>query len=265
LREGRGILETDTGDSNRVVVVNEAFAKRYFPGQDAIGEHVFVNNALCEVVGVVADVKSSLTAPPAPSTFIPAAQASYGTSNLFEGWFPRRVVVRTAGDPLALSRELREAVTSVDSSVATGAIVSMDQMMSRSVALRQFMMMLLSLFGGLALVLASVGIYGVISYSVSQRTREIGIRMALGARPGEVLGMILAQGMKLIMAGVVFGFAAAISLTRLLQGMVYGVSVRDPIVLLIGTGMLVAVSIAACYFPARRAMRVDPMVALRHE
>jgi predicted permease len=265
MREGRGILETDTNGSSRVVVVNEAFAKRYFPGQDAVGEHVFANNTLCEVVGVVADAKSRLDAAAVPSTFIPAAQASYGTSNLFEGWFPRRVVVRTAGDPLAFSRELKEAVASVDSSVATGTIISMDQMMSQSVGLREFMMMLLSLFGGLALILASVGIYGVISYAVSQRTREIGIRMALGARPGEVLGMILTQGLKVVMAGVILGGIAALMLTRLLQGMIYGVSVRDPLVFVIGTLALVAVSVAACYIPARRAMRVDPMVALRHE
>jgi predicted permease len=265
LREGRGILQSDTSDSTPVVVINEAFVRTYFRGQEPVGGHVYVNSVLCEVVGVVADAKSSLDKAASAATFIPAAQASYGTSNVFEGWFPRSIVVRTAGDPLAFARTLRETVASVDPAVATGAILSMDQMMSRSVALRQFMMLLLSLFSGLALVLASVGIYGVISYGVSQRTREIGIRIALGARPGEVLGMILMQGLKLVAAGVVVGVIAAMSLTRLLQGMLYGVSVTDPSVFLLGTATLVIVSLAACFIPARRAMRVDPMVALRHE
>jgi predicted permease len=265
LREGRGILETDTTDSTPVVVINEAFVKAYFRGQEPVGGHVYLNNTLCEIVGVVADAKSYLDKPASPTTFVPAAQASFATSILFEGWFPRRVVVRTVGDPLALSRTLRATVMSVDSTVATGAILSMDQMMSRSVALRQFMMLLLSLFGGLALVLASVGIYGVISYGVSQRTREIGIRMALGARPRVVLGMILMQGLQLVAVGVVAGVIAAISLTRFLEGMLYGVSVTDPLVFGAGTAALVVISLVACFIPARRAMRVDPIVALRYE
>jgi putative ABC transport system permease protein len=265
LLEGRGISDSDDGDASPVILINEAFAKRYFPNQDAIGGHIFIGKEPHEIVGVAADAKSSLNAPGVPAVFVPAAQASYGISNLFEGWFPRRLVVRTAGDPLALSRAVREAVTSVDSSVATGDMITMDQMMSRSVALREFMMVLLSLFGALALVLASVGIYGVISYAVSQRTREIGIRMALGARPSEVLRMILAQALKLVILGVIFGVAASAVLTKLLEGLIYGVSARDPIVFLLGIVMLVAVSMAACYVPARGAMRVDPMVALRHE
>ena len=265
LLEGRGISATDTADSDPVVVINQAFANRYFPNQDAISGHVFVGKVAYEIVGITADAKSSLKKPGVPATFLPAAQVSYATSKMFEGWYPRELVVRTAGDPLALSREVRNAVASVDSSVATGKMVTMDQMMSRSVELQQFMMMLLSLFAGLALVLASVGIYGVISYAVSQRTREIGIRMALGARPGEVLRMILVQGLKLLVVGAIFGVAAAAMLTRLLQGLVYGVTPRDPTIFLLGIAVLAMISLAACLVPARRAMRVDPMVALRHE
>ena len=126
-------------------------------------------------------------------------------------------------------------------------------------------MLLLSFFGGLALVLATVGIYGVISYAVSQRTREIGVRMALGARPADVLRMILTDGLKLVAVGVVIGIAAALMLTRLLEGMVYGVSMRDPLIFVLVNLLLVTVSLAACYVPARRAMRVDPLVALRYE
>ena len=147
----------------------------------------------------------------------------------------------------------------------TGAVRSMDQVLARSLALRSFMMLLLSIFGGFALALASVGIYGVISFAVSQRTREIGVRMALGARPADVLRMILTEGLKLIAVGVVLGVAAALMLTRLLEGMVYGVSMRDPLIFVLVNLLMVAVSLAACYVPARRATRVDSIIALRYE
>jgi ABC-type antimicrobial peptide transport system permease subunit len=160
---------------------------------------------------------------------------------------------------------VREAVAAVDPLVPTGRILSMDQMLSRSLALRRFMMLLLSIFGGLALVLASVGIYGVISYAVSQRTQEIGVRMALGAQPEDVLKMVVAEGLKLVVAGMAVGVVVALMLTRLLEGMLYGVSVRDPLIFILVNLLLVAVSLAACYVPARRAMRVDPMVAVRYE
>jgi predicted permease len=265
LRQGREILETDTESSNRVVVIDETFAQKYFPGRSPLGEHVYANGALREVVGVVADVRSSLDKPAEPTAFIPSAQVSYEGSKLWEGWFPRNIVVRASGDPLALSRAVRETVASIDPLVPTGMILTMDQMMSRSQALRRFMMLLLSIFGVLALVLATVGLYGVISFAVSQRTREIGVRMALGARPGDVLRLILTEGLKLVLAGVVLGVAAALALTKLLQGMVYGVSMRDPLIFILVNLLLGIVSLAACYIPARRAMRVDPLNALRHE
>ena len=166
---------------------------------------------------------------------------------------------------MRLSKSVREAVAAVDPLVPTGAVRSMDQMLAHSVGLRSFMMMLLSIFGGLALVLASVGIYGVISYAVSQRTREIGVRMALGARPADVLRMILAEGLKLVAVGVALGVAAALMLTRLLEGMIYGVSMRDPLIFVLVNLLMVAVSLAACYVPALRATRVDPITALRYE
>jgi putative ABC transport system permease protein len=265
LKQGRGITEADSETSSAVVVINEAAARRYFPDRSALGEHLYVSRTLCEVAGVVSDVKTYLDQPAEPTTFVPAAQAQFGTSSLFEGWFPRSFVVRTTGDPLQLSRALREAVAATDPLVPTGAIRSMDQVLSRSLALRSFMMMLLSIFGGLALTLASVGIYGVIGFAVSQRTREIGVRMALGAKPSDVLRMVLREGMKLVAVGVVLGIAAALVLTRLLGGMVYGVKVRDPLIFALVNVLLVAVSLAACYIPARRATRVDPLVALRYE
>jgi putative ABC transport system permease protein len=265
LKQGRGIAEADSEASNSVVVINEAATRKYFPNRSPIGEHLYVSGVLCEVVGVVGDVKSHLDQPAEATTFVPAAQAKVGTSQLFEGWFPRSIVVRTAVDPLILSQTLREAMATADPLVPTGAVRSMDQVLAHSLALRRFMMMLLSAFGGLALVLASVGIYGVISFAVSQRTREIGVRMALGARPADVLRMVLGEGLKLVAVGVVLGIGASLLLTRLLEGMVYGVGLRDPLIFAIVNVLMVAVSLAACYIPARRATRVDPLVALRYE
>jgi putative ABC transport system permease protein len=265
LRQGREFTETDAETSSSVVIINEAAAHKYFADQGSLGKHLYVSGVLCEVVGVAGDVKSYLDQPAEPTTFIPAAQAKWGTSRLFEGWYPRSIVVRTTGNPLILNRALREAVAAADPLVPTGAVRSMDQVLAHSLALRSFMMLLLSIFGGLALVLASVGIYGVISFAVSQRTREIGVRMALGARPTDVVQMILTEGLKLVAVGVVLGTAAALLLTRLLEGMVYGVSMRDPFIFALVNLLMATVSLAACYVPARRAMRVDPLVALRYE
>jgi len=265
LKQGRLFTEADSEGSSRVVIINEAFARRFLQSVGSLGQHLYVSGELCEVVGVVGDVKSYVDQPAEPTTFIPAAQAKLGTSSLFEGWFPRSIVVRTTGNPLILNQALREALAAADPLVPTGTVRSMDQVLAHSLALRSFMMLLLSIFGGLALVLATVGIYGVISYAVSQRTREIGVRMALGARPADVLRMILTEGLKLVAVGVVIGIAAALMLTRLLEGMIYGVSMRDPLIFLLVNLLLVTVSLAACYVPARRAMRVDPLVALRYE
>jgi putative ABC transport system permease protein len=265
LKQGRGFTEADSETSHSVVVINEAAARKYFPNQISLGKYLYVSGVLCEVVGVVGDVKSHLDQPAEPTTFVPAAQAKLGTSKLFEGWFPRSFVVRTTGDPLLLNQALREAMATTDPLVPTGAVRSMDQVLSHSLALRSFTMTLLSVFGGLALVLASVGIYGVTAFAVSQRTREIGVRMALGARPADVLRLVLTEGLKLVAAGVVLGVAAAVMLTRLLEGMVYGVRVRDPLIFAMVNLLMVTVALAACYVPARRATHVDPLEALRYE
>lgn len=265
LKQGRLFTSADSEKSAPVVIVNEAFVRKYLSGREALGEHVQVSGVWSEVVGVVGDVKSYVDQPPEPATFIPAAQASFGTSKLFEGWFPRSILVRTSGDPLRLSQPVREAVKSVDAGVPTGGIRSMDQVLSRSLALRSFLMALLSLFGALALVLASVGIYGVMAFAVSQRTREIGVRMALGARSRDVLRLILAEGLRLVLAGVALGLIAAFFLTRLLQGMIYGVSLHDPLVAVAVNVIMIAIAVLACCAPARRAMRVDPIESLRYE
>jgi putative ABC transport system permease protein len=265
LRQGRMFSDADTDTSARAVIVNEAFARLYFPGRSPLGKHLEASHLPWEIVGVVGDVKSYLDQPAPPTTFVPASQASFGTSQLFEGWFPRSVIVRTAGDPLSLGRAVRDAFAAVDPLVPTGPMRSMEQILSRSLTLRNFMRMLLSVFAGMALVLASVGIYGVISYAVSQRTREIGVRMALGARRADVLRLILGEGLKLVLLGVVAGIAIALALTKLLASLLYGVSATDPLILMSVTALLVGIALAACFIPARRAMRVEPIVALRYE
>ena len=265
LELGRTFSEADSATSHPVVIVNESLARRYFRGRNPTGEHVYDNGLLSEIVGVVGDVKTYLDKPAEPTIFVPAPQARYTTSKLFEGWFPRSIVVETAGDPLALGQPVREAVAAVDPLVAAGAIRSMDQVLTHSLALRSFMMFLLSLFGGLALLLAGVGIYGASAYAVSQRTREIGVRMAMGAEPRQVLTMVLWEGLKLVLTGLVFGVAAALMLTRLLAGLVYGVSMRDPAIFIIVNVVMLFVALLACYVPARRAASVDPLVSLRYE
>jgi predicted permease len=266
LREGRFFSDADSASAGPVVIVNDEFAREHFPGRSPLGEHLYVSGGLlCEVVGVVGDVKSYLDQPARPTTFISSAQASYGTSKIFEGWYPRSVVLRANVDPISLARAVRETLASVDPLVPTGPARSMQQVLSHSIALRSFMMMLLSFFAALALLLACVGIYGVISYAVSQRTREIGVRMALGARRADVLRLVLAEAMKLILIGVALGVAAALALTKAMASLLYGVSAADPLIFLSVVALLMIVSLAACYVPVRRAMRVDPMVALRYE
>ncbi|MGC1615631.1 MAG: ABC transporter permease, partial [Candidatus Acidiferrum sp.] len=265
LRQGRTFSGADSETADKVVIVNQAFVRKHFPSSSPIDEHIFLGKTSCEIIGVVGDVKSRLDQTAVPTTFIPAAQASYGTSALFEGWFPRIVLVRSNVDPLSLSNSVRTAIAAVDPTVPTGSIRSMEQVLSHSLALRSFMMFLLGLFAALALVLASVGMYGVISFAVSQRTREIGVRMALGAHPGDVLRLILGEGLKLVLAGVVLGIIAALAMTRLLSTLIYGVSASDPLIFLSVVALLVVVALAACFVPARRAMRVDPIVALRYE
>jgi putative ABC transport system permease protein len=266
LRQGRFLSNADSDKAAPVVVVNEEFAREHFQGRSPLGEHLYVSGGLlCEVVGEVGDVKSFLDRPPRPTTFISSAQASYDTSKIFEGWYPRSVVLRASVNPLSLASVIGDAFAAVDPLVPTGPVRSMEQVRSHSLALRSFMMTLLSFFAALALLLACVGIYGVISYAVSQRTREIGVRMALGAKRADVLRLVLAEAMKLILVGVVLGVAAAVALTKAMAGFLYGVSATNPFIFLSVILLLVIVSLAACYVPARRAMRVDPMVALRYE
>jgi ABC-type antimicrobial peptide transport system permease subunit len=216
-------------------------------------------------VGVVGDVKSYLDKPAEPSVYIPLAQTPYAVLKLIAIWFPEYIVVRTSADPQTLSHSIEQQLQAIDSSVGIGHVRTMEQVRSAAVAMRQFNMTLLSVFAALALVLAAIGIYGVIAYSVTQRTHEIGVRMALGAKHGDILRLVLGQGMALACFGIGIGIAGALALTRLLQGYLYEVKPTDPLALTATALLLGAVAMLACDIPARRAAKVDPMLALRHE
>jgi predicted permease len=264
LLQGRFFSNADSPAAAKVAIINEAFVREKFPNRNPMGEHVIVDDMPCEIVGVVGDVKSSLGEPVPSTVFIPLAQDP-GEIQGFQAWFPVSVVVRTGQPPLSLSHAVESAVHDADPDLPIGHVQSMEQVLAASLAFQAFLMTLMSVFAGLALVLAAVGIYGVMAYSVSQRTHEIGIRMALGARPRDVLRMIIGQGMLVTLAGLVGGLAGAITVTRLLADVLYGVKPTDPLVLSVVMALLAAIALLACYIPARRAARVDPLVALRYE
>jgi putative ABC transport system permease protein len=258
---GRAFDGRDVKDAPKVLLINEAFARKYFPGEDPLGKRVEVTVApdmLGEIVGVVGDVKHrSLDREPDPECYVSFEQVPTSFMTL---------VVRTeSNDPAALTASLREAVRQVDADIPLADVRTMEQVVSNSVAQRRFNTLLLGVFAALALVLSAVGIFGVVNYSVTQRTHEIGIRMALGAQTRDVLRMVVGQGMRLVLVGVAVGLAAAFALTRVMSSLLYGVSATDPVTFFGVALVLAAVALAACLIPARRAMKVDPMVALRYE
>jgi putative ABC transport system permease protein len=262
LRQGRLFTEQDGAGAPNVVVINHAMAQRYWPGRDPLGARITLGDPADSagwrtVVGVIGGVRhNSLDADPYPQMFAPVAQ------------MPRRAVMvlaRTAGDPVALTGTLRRAVTSLDTNLPVSDVMTMEARVSRSVAQPRVNVTLLGLFAAVALLLAAVGIYGGVSYSVVQRTRELGIRMALGARPGDVLRLVVRQAMAPALVGVAVGLVGAWAGTRLMASLLFGVSTSDPAVFAAVALFLAGVALLASYIPARRATRVDPLVALQYE
>jgi predicted permease len=268
LIRGRFFAAQDNESSPLVTVIDESFAEKYFPHEDPIGKGI-VDEFLgkpAEIIGVVGHVKHwglddkiNLNAQfyipfmQIPDKFMSRAADSTG------------VLIRTQGEPLALVGVVRKKVLEMNSQDVVFEAHSYDEIVSRSLAERWFSMVLLGIFAALALVLSSIGIYGVISYVVGQRTLEIGIRIALGAQRKDVLALVLGEGTRTALLGVGIGLVAALGLTHLMASVLYGVSATDPLTFVAVAGVLAAVALAACYIPARRAMRVDPIVALHYE
>jgi len=264
LLKGRAFTEEDKAESPAVIVISETTARQFWPGEDALGKQLKIGfpsnseNKWLTVIGVVKDVRQyELVVEPKPQMYLPFTQA-----NFFE---PRALVVKTNLEPLSLAATVRKTVWEIDRDQPVSNIASMENIVSNSVARQRFSMLLLGIFASLALVLAAVGIYGVMSYSVAQRTPEIGIRMALGAQRGDVLKLTIGQGLRLVVTGVIIGLAAAFVLSRVMSSLLFGISPTDPLTFITISLVLVSVAILASYIPALRASRVDPMFALRYE
>ncbi|MFY9611321.1 MAG: ABC transporter permease [Blastocatellia bacterium] len=263
LSAGRPFTDGDNTSAPPVVIVNETMARSYFPNEDAVGRHIQTGDynpagRWVTIVGIVDDVKySGLREEPQATMYTPFLQ------NLW--WRSLYLAVRTDGDPLSVVAATREAVWSIDRDLPVSQIKTMAQVMSESVAEPRTYTLLLGLFGGVAMLLAAIGIYGVISYAVTQRTREIGIRMALGAQTKDVVKLIVREGMTMALAGVAIGLAASFALTRVMASLLFGVGATDPLTFSVIALVLALIALLACYLPARRATKVDPMIALRYE
>jgi putative ABC transport system permease protein len=260
LLAGRQFTEADSRTAPDVVIVNLAFVRRFFPDEDPIGKRITNNpGSWITIVGIVGDVRhSALDVDPKPEWYRPFVQATNADFG---------IVVKAAPsvDPKSLTESVRSSVWSIDPDLPVFAVQTMDQILSVSVSQRRFNMLLLAIFAVSALMLAAVGIYGIMSYGVTQRTHEIGIRMALGARAVDVLAMIVGQGMRLAIIGLAIGMAGSFALTRVMSSLLFGITARDPVTFAAVPLVLGAVALVACYLPANKATKVDSMVALRYE
>jgi putative ABC transport system permease protein len=275
LIRGRLFTEQDDGAAPGVAVIDQSMARKYWPKGNAIGAQIVVGKSVGpafndepprEIVGIVGDAREyGLNVHPPPMIYVPIAQVTDGATSLIETVFPVWWAIRTRVPPFSLSREIGRRLREASDGLPVAQIESMDQLVVKSTAQADFNMTLLTVFASVALLLAAVGIYGVVAYSVQQRTEEIGIRMALGATPQGVRRMVVRQGVTLALIGVGIGTVAALGLTHLIAKMLYGVKASDPAVFVSVAVLLTAVALIAAYIPARCAASVDPMVALRHE
>jgi predicted permease len=261
LIEGRFFDQRDGLTTMKALIVNHTLARTYWPGQSAVGKRMKPGNSQdwFTVVGVVGDVKNAgIDKPAGTELYMSYRQATFGTRAPY-------VVIRTAGDTASLAAAARVEIRGVDAGLPVTAVRTMDEVIYASHSRPRFVAMLLTIFSGVALTLAALGIYGVISYSVAQRTSEFGIRLAMGAQPFSILGMVVSQGMMLATAGIVAGAIGAVLLTRFIKDLLFQIDTLDPLTFVAMAVTLAAVTAIACYIPARRATKVDPMTALRTE
>lgn len=254
---GRWFTPRDNADAPKVLLINSALAQRYFPGDDPVGKQMRAFGTLVTIVGIVGDVKDTPAAAQAvPAYYFPLSQQGFGDLAL---------AIRTSNDPAGVVDAVRREVAALDKDLPLTEVQSLEQIATAAVAGPRLTLLLVAIFGTLAIVLAAVGIYGVMAYAVNQRLQEIGVRMALGAQKGDVLRMVLAQGFRLTLAGLLAGLAVAVPLARLLENLLYGVSATDPATFGVVAVLAMAAGLMACYIPARRAIGVDPSIALRYE
>jgi putative ABC transport system permease protein len=274
LLRGRTFDPRDIGKSEHVVIVNEAFAKKYWPKGDPVGQRLAIGQGLGpdfeevprQIVGIVGSVtEAGLSNGMVPAMYVPEGQITDGLTKLANRLLPMSWVIRTKTDPLAAASSIRHEFEAMDGQLTPSKIRTMETLIADSTTRENFNMLLLTVFAAVALLLAAVGIYGLMSYAVEQRTQEIGIRMALGAGRGEMMKMILGQGMLLVSVGVVIGLAAAFGLMRFLGSLLFGVKATDPLTYATVTITLTAIALLAAFVPAQRATRVDPILALRQE
>jgi predicted permease len=239
------------------VVVNESLARIYFANEDPLGKRIIYKGVTRLIVGVVGDVKhSALDGEAKPEFYLTIAQLPRTSMSM---------VVRTGGDPMQMLASVREQVWAVDKDQPITNIETMERLMAKSAAPRRFNLLLLGVFALAGLALAGVGLYGVMSYTVTQRTREIGVRMAMGAQKVDVLRLVIEEGMKLALVGALLGLGGALALTRLLKTLLFSVSATDPLTFIVIAAVLMIVALLACWLPARRATKVDPLIAIRCE